>query len=55
MKYNENYKKSVSDSIANAIALLEKTKTTAEGITTIPDDFEKQILMFQAQIHLAWQ
>lgn len=41
MEYNENYKKSVSDSIANAIVLLEKTKTTAEGITTIPGDFER--------------
>lgn len=41
MKYNEDYKKAVIDSIAKAISVLERTKTTAEGITNIPNDFER--------------
>ena len=42
MEYNENYKDAVIAIINTAISLLEKAKTTANGITSIPDDFERK-------------
>lgn len=41
MNYNEDYKEIVTNSMTNAISVLENTKATANGITNIPSDFER--------------